>query len=292
MKNLECVACGGSEIKQTDITPEDGKYLLMECCNCGLRFLLSETYEVLDDDSYWDDVNKKIYAMPSVLQEFKSKHNYYLKKITKLSLPNKRLLDVGSGSGIFINNAKLNGFEVTGIEPSKIAVELSNEIYGLAPIQGYLELDSDLPKDFGIVSAWDVIEHVANPKDFLKVCHAHLAKGGTLILETPDESSLIRKFINIVDSVKKFLNIGNPTKIYYASHRYYFTHKSFEILLDDVGFNDVRIYKEHSIYSKATAKKKLYEGHSSFQMIKYHIVFFILRMPMFWNKQVVVCTKK
>jgi len=292
MKNIECVACGATKIKQTDTSLENGRYILMECCACGLKFLLSENFDVLDDDSYWDDVNKKIYGMGSVLKEFKKKHKKYLNIINRLSLPNNRLLDVGSGNGIFINNAKQHGLDVTGVEPNKIAVELSKKIYGLSPILGYLEMNSNLPKDFGVVTAWDVIEHVANPKEFLTICHAHLNKGGVLILETPDESSFIRKFINVIDSIKKALKFGRLSNIYYSAHRYYFTHQSFEILLNDVGFENIKIYREHSIYSKAIAKIQLYGELSNFKMLKYYLIFFILKNPLFWNKQVVFCTKK
>lgn len=292
MQDIKCVVCGSTTNKQLDFVPSYGKYNLMECDECGLRYLLSEKFETLDDDSYWDDVNRKIYAMPGVLKEFKKKQFKYLKNILKLSPPNKRFLDVGCGNGIFLNNAKLNGFEVTGIEPSSIAVDLCKQQYGFSPTLGYLDVNSDLPKDFGALSAWDVIEHVADPKDFLKICHAHLIQGGIFILETPDESSWVRKLINIIDVVKKFLKIGGASKIYYPSHRYYFTHKAMNILLNNAGFTNVKIYKEHSIYSKAIAKNKLYRKVSSLQMMKYHIVFFILRAPFLWNKQVVICVKK
>ena len=292
MQEITCTVCGSTDNTQLDFIPTYGKYNLMQCNDCGLKFILSENFETLDDDSYWDDVNKKIYAMPDVLKEFKKKQDKYLKRMIKLSPPNKRLLDVGCGNGIFLNNAKLNGFEATGIEPSSIAVILCKEQHGFSPVHGYLELDSDLPKDFGSLSAWDVIEHVADPKHFLKICHAHLAQGGILILETPDESSWIRKLINMVDYVKKKLGIGGSSNIYYPSHRYYFTHKSMERLLSDAGFTGIKIYKEHTIYSKAIAKNKLYCKYSALQLLKYHIVFFILRAPFFWNKQVVICVKK
>jgi len=292
MQKTECAACGSKETKQRYFTPRYGKFLLMKCSKCGLKFILSEKFETLDNDSYWDEVNKKIYAMPIVLNEFKKKQDKYLKKIIKLSPPNKRLLDVGSGSGTFIENARLNGLDATGIEPSSIAGELCKKLYGFSSVHGYLEVDSNLPKNFGTLSAWDVIEHVSNPKEFLKICHAHLEQGGILVLETPDESSLIRKLINLFDYTKNFFKFGTPSHIYYPSHRYYFTHKSIKILLNEIGFSNVRINKERSIYSKSIAKYKLYRGYSNIQMAKYHMLFFILKAPLFWNKQVILCIKK
>ncbi len=291
-QQTKCTVCGSANSRQLDFTPSYGNYNLMECRDCGLRYILSDKFETLDDDSYWDEVNRQIYAMPGVLQEFKKKQFKYLNKIIKLSPPNNRFLDVGCGNGIFLNNAKLKGFDVTGIEPSSIAVDLCRQQYGYSPVLGYLDLDSDLPRDFGALSAWDVIEHVADPKDFLKICHGHLAPGGVFILETPDESSWVRKLINGIDVIKKVLKIGAASNIYYPSHRYYFTHKAMNILLINAGFTHIKIYKEHTIYSKAIAKNRLYRKFSGLQMIKYHIVYFILRTPFLWNKQVVICVKK
>ena len=292
MKRIECKVCGSTNINQLSYTPSYGDYVLMTCKACGLKFMMSENYETLGDDEYWDDVNKKIYAMPEVLKEFKDKHKKYLAYIQKNSPPNQKLLDVGSGSGVFLNNAKESNFEVDGVEPNEMAVELCKKQYNIDAFCGYLEMNSDLSKDYGTLTAWDVIEHLENPKEFLRICHSHLIKGGILLLETPDESCLIRKIINSINRVKKIFGSDLSSNIYYPSHRYYFTHKSISRLLNDVGFMHIKIFKGHSIYSKSKAKYKLYHQLSRLQMIKYDIIFFILKFPIFWNKQVVICTKK
>lgn len=291
MKEIECIACGSTKTRQLRYTPRYGTSVLMNCLACGLKFLLSEDYEVLSDDSYWDEVNKKIYAMPNVLEEFKKKHDKYLKYIKMNSPPNMRLLDVGCGNGIFLVNAKASGFEVAGIEPSQIAVELCARQHGITPMHGYLELNSNLPRDYGVVSAWDVIEHVANPKEFLEICSAHLELGGTLLLETPDESCFLRRIINMIDSARRTFGLSAASSIYYPSHRYYFTHRSIEGLLTKAGFSNVRIYRGHTLYSKSKAKYLLYRKYSKMQMMKYHLLFFILKFPYLWNKQVILCTK-
>lgn len=291
MEQIKCAVCGSKDIKQLNYIPRYKKYILMVCVECGLKFMLSDNFEVLDNDTYWDEVNKRIYVMPSVLKEFERKHKKYLEIIKKRMPPNNKLLDVGCGNGIFVNNSIKNSFDATGIEPSKMAVKLCNEQYGITPYNSYLELNSVLPKNYGILSAWDVIEHVESPKLFLEICYGHLEKGGTLLLETPDESCIIRKIINMFDSVKRVFGIGSDSNIYYPSHRYYFTHKSIRRLLNDVGFSDVKIYKEHSMHSKSKAKYKLYRKYSNIQMIKYDVIYFLLKFPLFWNKQVILCTK-
>ncbi len=288
MKN-RCRICQSSNIQQGRYTPDHGRYVLMHCKECGLKFMLSENYEILSNDLYWDEVNKKIYVNPAVLKEFKKKHDKYLADIKKIKIPNMRLLDVGCGSGIFLMNAKRHGFNVSGIDPSEIAVRLCQKQHSIEPFHGYLTVDSQLPKNYGILSAWDVIEHVENPKDFLRSCYAHLEHGGILLLETPDESSLIRKIINIID---KIINLKLISNLYYPAHRYYFTHKSIKLLLNEVGFTSIHIHKEHTIFSKAKEKKRLYQKLTNKQLIKLDILYSILKFPLFWNKQVILCVKK
>ena len=60
MQDVKCTVCGSANNKQLNFTPGYGKYHLMVCEECGLKFILSENFETLDDDSYWDEVNKKI----------------------------------------------------------------------------------------------------------------------------------------------------------------------------------------------------------------------------------------
>ena len=88
MEKRECIACRSSNTKRLNYRLRHGKHILVKCVDCGLMFLLSDNFEILDDDSYWDEVNKKIYVMPIVLREFKKKQYKYLQRIHKMSPPN------------------------------------------------------------------------------------------------------------------------------------------------------------------------------------------------------------
>lgn len=284
---MNCICCGsGADFKRSlKGYPE---YLLFKCCECGLRFLRSDTYETLPDDHYWDEVNRQIYAMPAVVGEFERKHLRLLSKVRRRPLPNNRILDVGSGSGIFVRNSRAAGFNAEGIEPSQIGLSLCKDRFGIDCHAGYLTRDSDLPKTYGVVSAWDVIEHVSDPKDFLDICHAHLGKGGVLLMETPDESSLIRKIVLLVSWLtRKDLTAG----MYYPSHRFYFTRKAMRGLLTKAGFGNIRIFGTHSMMVKSIQKLKLYRNPPWHRLLIYRLVFWLMTLRPFWNKQIVLCTK-
>jgi 2-polyprenyl-3-methyl-5-hydroxy-6-metoxy-1,4-benzoquinol methylase len=288
---LRCVVCESDKVKLLPFRIGISNPVFL-CRECGLKYIKSNSYENLADDNYWDEVNKKIYAMPSVIREMTSKHFKFLKIIKNSPPPNDKLLDVGCGNGIFLDSSKKFGFTPEGIEPNPVAIDLCRKLYAFSPHRGFLTMDSNLPKNFGVLTAWDVIEHVSDPRIFLETCHAHLQNNGILLLETPDESCFIRKLIYILITIPIGINRdGLRKKIYYLSHRYYFTRKSIAILLKNVGFRNISIYSGHSIFSKSLAKIQLYRKYSNAQMIKYKAIFTLLKAPLLSNKQIVIAQK-
>ena len=106
-------------------------------------------------------------------------------------LEGKRVLDVGCGAGLLAEPLARLGARVTGIDaaPEVIAVARDH-----AAGQG-LEIDyragdvQHLDGEFDLVTAMEVIEHVADPAAFLKALVARLAAGGLLILSTPNATA-------------------------------------------------------------------------------------------------------
>ena len=256
-----------------------------------VEILRCKNIKDLGVDEYWDDVNKKVYMNHNVINEMIRKQTKYLKIIKSCKPPTNSLLDVGSGSGFFLNTAQKFSFNPTGIEPSKIAVTISKECYPYSVICGLLCSKDDLPRNFGVISAWDVLEHTQDPKEFAQVCFEHLTNNGLFILETPDEGCFLRKIINGLSKIS-FQKINLRKNIYYHHHRYYFTSNSIRKLLSDIGFDQIEIYKDHSMFRKTLEKYRIYRDYSNTKMKLYNIFVFILsRTPLFANKLVVICRK-
>jgi spore maturation protein CgeB len=107
----------------------------------------------------------------------------------ELSYPRGRLLDVGCSTGGFLVEASLRYWEVTGIEISEKAANVGREKYGLKVVTGVLGDTSFDSGCFDVVSAWDVIEHVASPEGFMANVQRVLKPGGLFILNTPNVNS-------------------------------------------------------------------------------------------------------
>jgi SAM-dependent methyltransferase len=105
-------------------------------------------------------------------------------------VPGGRLLDVGSGHGLLLDEARRRGYAVEGIELSRAAASHARDVLAL-PVHELPLQDSPLQgKRFDAVILADVLEHFADPGGALDRCAALLAPGGALLVVTPDPSSL------------------------------------------------------------------------------------------------------
>jgi len=103
-------------------------------------------------------------------------------------LEGKSALDVGCGAGLLTEPLARLGAKVTGIDaaPELIAAARSHtalmglEIeYDAAPVE-------TIAGKFDLITALEVIEHVADPAAFVHALAARLAPGGLMILSTPN----------------------------------------------------------------------------------------------------------
>ncbi len=100
-----------------------------------------------------------------------------------------RLLDVGCGTGTFLEAARAAGWAVRGIEVSAYAAEQARR-RGLEVECGTVESAAALSAQFDLITLWDVIEHLGDPRGALTALAAALRPGGLLVLSTGDVTSL------------------------------------------------------------------------------------------------------
>jgi hypothetical protein len=101
-----------------------------------------------------------------------------------------RLLDVGCGHGLLLDEARRRGWEAEGLELSGTAVHHARDVLGLAVRETTLEDPGLDAERYDAIVLADVLEHLEDPVGALARCSALLAPGGALIVVTPDPSSL------------------------------------------------------------------------------------------------------
>jgi 2-polyprenyl-3-methyl-5-hydroxy-6-metoxy-1,4-benzoquinol methylase len=101
------------------------------------------------------------------------------------SMPRGRLLDVGTGYGFFPALMQARGWEVMGLEASVSGARYGRKRWGFPILAQPWEKASFPEKEFNVVTALYVIEHLPDPLAFLKEVHRILRPGGMIVLRYP-----------------------------------------------------------------------------------------------------------
>jgi 2-polyprenyl-3-methyl-5-hydroxy-6-metoxy-1,4-benzoquinol methylase len=141
-----------------------------------------------------------------------------------------KILDVGCGTGDFLEQALLRGWEVYGTEYSATAVKICRD-KGIPMQQGKLDTKHYDPASFDIVSSFEVIEHINNPREDMANISSLLRKGGLFYCTTPNFNGLLRFYLKDRYSV-----------IAYPEHLTYYTPATLQSLCERFGLRKHRLF--------------------------------------------------
>lgn len=140
-----------------------------------------------------------------------------------------RLLEVGFGSGAMLHEMARRGWQVSGVEFDRQAVDNATA-QGLSVRHGSLQEQKFRENSFDVIVMSHVIEHVPDPKALIAECSRILAPGGRLILVTPNIAGTMHREFG-----KNWLHLDPPR------HLNLFTPASFRRLVAQAGFVDVDV---------------------------------------------------
>ena len=194
-----CPGCDSSSVKfvldTKDYSISGRSFSIWECANCTLRF----TQDVPDSasigpyyksENYISHTNTSMGFVNRLYQIVRKKTLRQKRRLICKTTGKQRgtLLDVGSGTGAFVNEMKQNGWEVTGLEPDEDARRVAKESF-------HCELKStdvlfSLPENaFDVITLWHVLEHVHDLKNYLHQFKKLLKPDGRLVIAVPNYTS-------------------------------------------------------------------------------------------------------
>jgi len=229
-----CPVCNSAEIKivisAKDYTVSKEIFQIAECSVCSLRF----TQDVPGKDSIGPYYKSEEYI--SHTNTSKGLINRLYQTVRKRTLKQKRnliqnftglqkgsLLDVGSGTGAFVNEMKLSGWKIKGLEPDADARKIGKQEYKLE-----LEDSSsfyELPAySYDAITMWHVLEHVHELHDYLSKLKSLLKAEGKLFIAVPNftskDAAIYREYWAAYDVPR---------------HLYHFSPKAMQVLMEKHG---------------------------------------------------------
>ena len=143
------------------------------------------------------------------------------------------LLDVGTGSGVFLREASRRGWGVRGIEPSRQSVALARRRYGLDIFHGTLK-DYTGIVDFDVATFINVLDHAVEPWMEIERGIRLLKPGGLLFLRFPHA----RFHFSLYKAAQR-LNLHRFIAPLLVFHEYSFTPEFITTVLSHQGCTDI-----------------------------------------------------
>lgn len=165
--------------------------------------------------------------------------------------PRGHLLDVGCSSGNFIWEAQLRYWSVQGLEISEDAAEQGRQSRNLNIITGELDENIFPEESFDVVTAWDVLEHIPKPNEFMENINKVLKEDGLFVGNTPNVSSSISYY-----SGSEWRHLDPPL------HVVLYDHISLRILLKKHNFEILKISSGEEYLGQLQFVAKKQKNHS------------------------------
>ncbi|MFW6027145.1 MAG: methyltransferase domain-containing protein, partial [Candidatus Woesearchaeota archaeon] len=201
-KETNCLGCGCDDYDIIQIENQsrgkDGKGVInplrtwVKCKECGLIYSnpipseesLNKYYSLLAEDNK-ENVDKRF--------EFSVKmSNQRLTKIEEYNELDDRLLDIGTGAGFFVGTAIDRGWKAEGLELAEGNCEYAKEQLGIELINKDF-YDFKYKEKYDVVTLFEVIEHLNDPKKALNRINEMVKDGGLVVVATPIRDSLYGK---------------------------------------------------------------------------------------------------
>jgi 2-polyprenyl-3-methyl-5-hydroxy-6-metoxy-1,4-benzoquinol methylase len=151
--------------------------------------------EKLHSDGLREDSWIRVLCNETQLEMDRKKFRYGLDLLETYQPGRGRLLDVGTGPGVFLEVARERGWEVSAVEFNQACVERLREL-GIPVTSSTLEEAQFEKASFRAVTLWDVLEHILEPRSFLRHVRALMAPEGILMVALPNVDSLVCRVLH------------------------------------------------------------------------------------------------
>jgi 2-polyprenyl-3-methyl-5-hydroxy-6-metoxy-1,4-benzoquinol methylase len=195
---------------------------IVQCGGCGMVYAnpryttnqLTQAYQEVVDPLYEQEREGRVLTFQRHLRPVEAMVGEYR---------GKRILDVGAYTGVFVEIAAQRGWDAYGVELSTWATTVCRE-RGLNVFNGTLEQAHFPSEFFDVVTAWDVVEHLDDPRLLLTEMYRVLKVGGVAVIHTIDIDAPFARLM------------GRHWPWLMEMHLVYFSRRTLAMMLAAVGY--------------------------------------------------------
>lgn len=213
--------------------PDRLHYRMVRCGRCGL---------LRSDPILTDEELGRLYAGSEFTYAAEAAFTgetylHYLRATLPLVRERRRIMEIGCGSGFFLERALDEGFaEAWGVEPSVAAVEQASPRVRDRIRIGLYERATFAPEQFDLVCAFQILDHAPEPAEMLRACHAHLRPGGVALFINHDAGALSARLL------------GELSPIVDVEHTVLFDQRTMRGIFEHCGFRVERVFSVRNTY--------------------------------------------
>ena len=235
-KNILCPVCGYSGYKLFyDLRTKRCKFaipgLILKCSRCLMVYKHVASVKFVEEaygEGYADCMNSSLYGSSKYAYDFFRK---VLKKLRQTGGP-KRLLDIGTGTGLLLVVAQSLGYKAEGIDCSRGGVDKAKQKGLDVKCIDVCDINPE-KKSFNVITLMDNIEHLLDPISVLKKIRTILGPEGQLVIYTPNHRSFIVAIARFLYKIGITFPINN---IFGGNHVCFFDERSLKKALNIAGF--------------------------------------------------------
>ncbi|GEM_PF-723392 len=165
-------------------------------------------------------------------------------------IPGRRLIDLGCGTGEFLNFARFRGWDVSGVDYDPSNIRTAKELYQIPGTVCDLTRWPDDGTRYDLITLFDILEHFVNPNEILETCRERLADSGALLIAVPNDRNLLSMLARWFYRGSG-RDIVKPVKLMYEfDHRSHFSPRSLEKLLEKNQLKPVKFFMDETNLSR------------------------------------------
>lgn len=244
---LNCNLCGQDHPKLLFETEDENKgkiYGIVKCSNCGLVYRNSMEPRGKNIDYYTKEYYPQEFSEGWGKSRISLYQGYfpYFEKYRKVN----RILDVGAGHGFFLKAAKEKGFEPYGVELSNTAALFCKRKFGIELLEGDIMEAHFADNFFDIITFWNVLDHLDDPKEALRKALELLRPGGAIFIRSPNATFHVNAQ-KTGESIALFKKI--KVEVPYVFHLYSFNKKTITKYLKSAGFTNIAVKNSSLVWT-------------------------------------------